>query len=329
MMNRIPELAGGLLVTGVSGFVGSEIVRQALDDGVDASAPDEQSVNLLDPASLVGACRGMEAVIHAAGLAHIFDKQRAAAAPFKQINEEGTANLVRAAVDAGVRHLVLISSVSVYRSGAGRGSDETAPCEPGGAYARSKYGAELRALEITAGSDTRLTILRLATVYGEGDPGNVGRLMRAIDRGRFLWVGSGRNCKSLIHRSDVATAALIAMASPLTSAPVSPRLYTVSAPPRTMREIVDTLARHLGRRPPRLGFPGGVSLGAAALASAICLGRGPAATLHGVIRKWLQNDLYPAELITRELGFQPAIDLDEGLGREVAAYRREQGKAGR
>ena len=36
-----------------------------------------------------------------------------------------------------------------------------------------------------------LTILRLATLYGEGDRGNVGRLMRTPDRGRFLWIGGG------------------------------------------------------------------------------------------------------------------------------------------
>jgi hypothetical protein len=41
-----------------------------------------------------------------------------------------------------------------------------------------------------------LTILRLATLYGEGDPGNVGRLMRALDRGRFLWIGDGSNRNS-------------------------------------------------------------------------------------------------------------------------------------
>ena len=53
-----------------------------------------------------------------------------------------------------------------------------------------------------------LTILRLATLYGEGDPGNVGRLMRTLDRGRFLWIGDGSNRESLLYRGDAARACM-------------------------------------------------------------------------------------------------------------------------
>ena len=65
-----------------------------------------------------------------------------------------------------------------------------------------------------------LTILRLATLYGEGDPGNVGRLMRTLDRGRFLWIGDGSNRKSLLYRGDAANACM-AVAERL-SLPFSP-----------------------------------------------------------------------------------------------------------
>ncbi|MDO9566735.1 MAG: NAD-dependent epimerase/dehydratase family protein [Candidatus Desulfaltia sp.] len=74
--------------------------------------------------------------------------------------------------------------------------DENPPCNPVGPYALSKYNAELRAIEISRESGMALTILRLATLYGEEDPGNVGRLMRTLDRGRFLWIGDGSNRKS-------------------------------------------------------------------------------------------------------------------------------------
>ena len=53
-----------------------------------------------------------------------------------------------------------------------------------------------------------LTILRLATLYGEGDPGNVGRLMRTLDRERFLWIGNRRNRKSLLYKGDAARACM-------------------------------------------------------------------------------------------------------------------------
>ena len=85
-------------------------------------------------------------------------------------------------------------------------NDENTPCNPVGPYALSKYNAELRAIEIARVSGMALAILRLATLYGEGNPGNVGRLMRALDRGRFLWIGDGSNRKSLLYRGDAARA---------------------------------------------------------------------------------------------------------------------------
>jgi len=79
---------------------------------------------------------------------------------------------------------------------------------PVGPYALSKYNAKLRAIEIARDSGMALTILRLATLYGEGDPGNVGRLLRTLDRGRFLWIGDGSNRKSLLHKGDAARACM-------------------------------------------------------------------------------------------------------------------------
>ena len=62
--------------------------------------------------------------------------------------------------------------------------------------------------EISRMPHVDLTILRMATLYGEGDPGNVARLMRAIDLGRFIWIGNGMNRKSLLHKEDAARASL-------------------------------------------------------------------------------------------------------------------------
>jgi len=323
-MNDPEPRASSLFVSGVSGFVGSEVVRRAREAGLTVRAPDEREVDILEPAALTRTCAGVDGVIHCAGLAHIFDKRRAAAAPYRQVNEQGTANVARAAREANVADFVLVSSVSVYGSGAGAGSDESAPCHPRGAYAESKLGAERRATEILEGSGTSLTILRMATIYGEGDPGNLVRLIRAIDRGRFVWIGSGANRKSLLYRSDAATACLAALGSRSDS----PRIYNVSDQPCSMRRIVETAARHLERRPPAWRLPAGLALGCGAIASAVSFGRGPLAALHGTVRKWLDDDVYPAERIERELNFRPQVDLDQGLAREIAWFRQSGGLRG-
>ena len=105
-------------------------------------------------------------------------------------------------------------------------------CNPVEPYALSKYNAELRAIEIARESGMALTILRLATLYGEGDPGNVGRLMRTLDRGRFLWIGDGSNRESLLYRGDAMRACMAVAERPA----LGINIYNVSAPACTMRD---------------------------------------------------------------------------------------------
>jgi len=326
-MANHPDRPCRVLVTGACGFLGRAIVRQAAQAGLDVrrtdrleQAPDEAApytqADVRTAETLGPVVDGVDAVIHAAGLAHVFDKSRGAA-EFVAVNDTGTANVARAAGQAGVRQFVLVSSVSVYGGGA-YGPREDAPCLPRTAYALSKYGGELRAAEAAEEADMGLTILRMATLYGEGDPGNVARLVRAIDRGRFLWIGRGHNRKSLLYRDDAARACVQAVLRPASGA----RTYNVSAEPCTMDEIVSAIAAHLDRPVPRWRVPGWLALGGSALASAVCLGRGPLASVHRAVRTWLAHDVYPADKIAQDLSCRATVSLNEGLAREVAWYKK-------
>ena len=321
-----------LVVTGAHGFLGSDIVRQAIGSGVPVRATDRDvnrciadaeyvRADILDPPSLKPVLRGATAVIHAAGLAHIFDASEAAGAPFKAVNEIGTANVVQAAVGAGVRHFVLVSSVSVYGDGSKGSCDETTPCNPMGAYAQSKWHAEKRAIELASGAGTALTILRMATIYGEGDPGNVARLIRTIDRGRFIWIGSGANRKSLIHREDAARACVVAARRPGSGV----RIFNVAAPPCTMRQVVEEIATALGRPIPRWRVPAALALHAARLAAQLARGHGRFGMLHGTVQKWLADDVYDASRFWQSYDFRTKVDLAHGIRREVAWYQSGAG----
>src|ERR1035437_4290529 len=212
-------MSGITLITGSNGFLGSGIVRQALAGGLRirasdigaksiSSAVDYRQADLLDPAGLAGGLAGGETVIHAAGLAHVFGRTADSDARFDTVNRVGTGNTVRLAAEAGARRVVVFSSVSVYGESGRHGCAENAPCRPERPYALSKWRAARDAAEIARSHKLDMVILRLATLYGEGDPGNVGRLMRAIDRRRFVWLGNGSNRKRLVLRGDAATACL-------------------------------------------------------------------------------------------------------------------------
>ena len=326
-----PDQYGTLLVTGTHGFLGSEISRQAIAAGLAIRGSDRDPANqtlqvpyfpadILDSASLGSIVEGVDCVIHAAGLAHIFDKTKATNAPFKEINEVGTANVARAAAEAGVKHFVLISSVSVYGPFTRGRYDETDSCRPEGKYAKSKYQAELRATEIAKGSGMALTILRLATLYGEGDPGNVARLMRSIDRGRFIWIGDGSNHKSLLYKGDAARAVLAVVSSPASGI----NIYNVSAPPCTMREIVQGLASALGMPVPTWHIPASLTLAVAGMAAAVAGGKGRLGNLHSTLQKWLADDAYSADKFEKAFNFKTQVSLGEGLCREVEWYRGQE-----
>jgi nucleoside-diphosphate-sugar epimerase len=322
------------LVTGAAGFLGSAIVEYLSDAYWEVRATDRKepstfsgnefsTANILEFDQWPPLARGSDCIVHAAGLAHIFDKTKAVTAPFKAINEQGTANVARAAAEAGVRHFILISSVSVYGPFTQGVYDESAPCRPNGPYAESKYQAEQRAIDIAQRSGMALTILRLATLYGEGDPGNVARLMRTIDRGRFIWLGDGSNRKSLLYKGDAARAILAVLQHP----PSGINIYNVTAPPCTMRQVVDGLATALDRRPFPLRLPATGASMALGLAASMMRGRGRLSILRGTLAKWLADDVYDASRFERTLNFRTRVSLSEGLQREVAWYRSQNWQA--
>jgi nucleoside-diphosphate-sugar epimerase len=319
-----------VLITGATGFIGSAIVSQCQAAGLlirttgraelpSNSLPNYRKADLLDPAGIAPLLKGVGSVVHSAGLAHQFDLQKSDSAQFLTVNVEGTANIVQAAGALGVRHFVLIGSVSVYGSYPTDKCDELSPCHPNGPYAQSKYLAEQRAIKIAKKEGMSLTILRLATVYGEGDPGNIARLMRAIDRGRFVWVGDGSNRKSLLYRGDAARACLAVLQQPTSGI----NIYNVSAPPCAMRDVVEGLASALGWRVPRLHVPASLALRLTEVAARLARGRGRLASLHATIQKWLADDAYDTNKFRQTFGFLTEMRLPEGLRREVAWYRNQ------
>lgn len=317
-----------VLVTGANGFVGSTIAAHCQRAGMHVSTtgrtlrdaehlPRYVTADLTEENSLTEMMFDIDAVVHAAGLAHQFDKGLGDA-PFMAVNVRGTENAARSAVMSGVKHFVLISSVSVYGAHEESSCDESAACRPHGPYAQSKFEAEQRAVEIFKDTGTCLTILRLATVYGEGDRGNVARLMRAIERGRFLWIGKGTNRKSLIHCDDVARACVVVLASTCAGT----NIYNVSAPVRKMHEVVEGLAAALGRPAPRWHIPQSVALSLASLLSSVARRDSKFGRVKETIEKWLADDVYDAQKFEKRFDFEPQVNLEEGLRREVAWHRR-------
>jgi len=154
------------------------------------------------------ALEGVETVVHLAGLAHLSDASVVAAADaFSHVNAEGTARLAAAAVGAGIRRLVLVSSALVHgEASPGRPlseEDEPAPTSP---YARSKLASERRLIAAARGSGLQWVILRPPMVYGAKARGNFRRLAGLVRTGLPLPLGSATAPRTFIGIDNLADA---------------------------------------------------------------------------------------------------------------------------
>ena len=320
-MNR----AGLCAITGANGFLGREIISQFKAAGIPLCGTDiqptclekgiqYQQADITNLDQLPRALQGASVVIHAAGMAHIFSPEKDLDWKFSQVNEMGTANVVSAAAEIGAEHVILISSVSVYGHITQGMCGEDSICSPRGSYALSKRNAELKAQGIAFDRGVPLTILRLATLFGEEDPGNIGRLLRALDKGLFIWIGGGHNRKSLLYKGDAARACLAVASRPASDI----RIYNVSGPPTTMWDIVNGLSKALSKRPLPIRIPKHTALVVSRILPRLSSKALP--QLRLTLEKWLAEDVYDTSRFERDYGYRVQVDVNEGLNREVRWY---------
>ena len=319
-----------VLLTGATGFLGRAIARHHDPDEMtlactgrsqnDATLPGYTSADLTNPDAVASLADGHDVLLHCAGLAHQFGG-RISQSEFQRINVVATQNAVAAAVRAGVRHVVLVSSVSVYGQANSQNGpvNESAACQPEGAYAASKLFGEVAAAQLTEPAGIPLTILRMATIYGEGDPGNVARLMNAIDRRRFVWIGQGRNLKSLVHVDDAAAACLQAVRQSPQAAGTT--TYNVSAAPCLMRDVVACISTALKKPVPSIRIPAALPLGVAGMASRISSSGSLPHRARRTLEKWVGDDAYDGSRFCRDFDFQPRVSLQDGIQREADWFR--------
>lgn len=159
------------------------------------------------------ALRNIETVIHLAARAHVLEASDNEAEFFK-VNAEGTANLVKQSIAAGVKHFVLVSSVGTITTQSSSPLTERSPCQPRTAYGRSKLQAEQSLAELTRQEALSWTILKPPLVYGLGNPGNMQRLIRLVQQGLPLPLGLVKNRRSLIYVRNLVDAIAVTLTHP-------------------------------------------------------------------------------------------------------------------
>ena len=317
-------------VTGGTGFVGAHLVQalRARGDTVTclvrnaakAEALGWTDVRLVrgdldDAAALRAGCAGAEVIYHVAGRIGARDLDE-----FMRANRDGTANVLEAAAQVAgpPGRFVLVSSLAAAGPTVpGQPIDETRPPSPVTPYGESKLAAELL-VRAMAGS---WTIVRPPTVYGEWDR-EVLKVFKLTRTGLAPVFGDGSQELSVIYAGDLAAALVAAATAPATVH----RVYYAAHPDvTTSRELVRAIGRAVGRQPHIVPLPGPLARALLWTIGSIAHLAGRATLLSG---DRAAEFLAPAwtcrpDALARDAGWRAETDLETGLRRTAAWYRRE------
>lgn len=203
-------------ITGATGFLGQALCRKLSNHEYPVSGAVRRLDTAFTPLAdekfyAVGsvdrttdwydALRGVECVIHCAGLSHVVnDTGLNSLERFRAVNVEGTRNLAQQASISGVRRLIFLSSIKAMgektEEGLCFGSEDLA--EPEEAYGISKWEAEQALWEVVKATGLEVVIIRPPLVYGPGVKGNLRSLLDWLNKGIALPLGSVHNQRSLV-----------------------------------------------------------------------------------------------------------------------------------
>lgn len=199
-----------VLITGGYGFIGShiadaftkagwEVLTLGLDSRNDIVHDLSKGVPNLPEVQL-------DAVVHAAGLAHKIPPGLDGMQSFINVNYHGTEHLLKALELYEQEHvpIIYLSSIAVYGQVAGRFISEGQNTDPKGAFAQSKAEAENLLLRWQEHKGANVLILRLPPVAGKESKGIFRDMIDKMEKGNFLSIGNDNIRKSYVLASDIA-----------------------------------------------------------------------------------------------------------------------------
>ncbi len=253
---------------------------------------------------------GVDAVVHLANRAHVMNEQVSdPLSLYRAINTVGTLQLARQAVAAGVKRFIFISSVKVNGDSTlpgkpFRADDVSVPLDP---YGLSKYEAELGLKKIAQETGLEVVIIRPPLIYGPGVKANFLKMMRWVERGIPLPLGSIQNQRSLLGIDNL----IDFIQACLTHPKAAGQTFLVSDEhDLSTTELLKEIALSMGQSSKLVAIPQralewvlGI-LGQRRIAERLCGS--------------LQLDIKPTK---DQLGWRPPYSFEDQMSKTIEAYR--------
>jgi nucleoside-diphosphate-sugar epimerase len=325
-----------VLVTGANGWLGSRLVELLLPEiaaglrirclifpGQDPSSLkkvsdwiDIISGDIRNPADCEKFSSNAKGAIlfHAAGMIHPRHVRE-----FYEINRDGTANLLDAAIRAGVKRAVVVSSNSPCGCNPHPDHlfDELSPYHPYFNYGRSKMEMELAVKE--RGHKIETVIIRAPWFYGPNQPPRQTLFFKMVRDGKMPIVGGGDNLRSMAYVDNLCQGLFLAAKTERANGQI---YWIADKRPYSMNEIVNTVEKLLetefGQKcaHKRLRLPGFAS-SIAYVADATLQSLGLYHQKIHVLSEMNKTIACSVAKAERELNYRPTLDLEEGMRRSL------------
>jgi nucleoside-diphosphate-sugar epimerase len=309
-----------IFITGASGFIGKAVVSRLRKEDYQLSLlylPGERvgrfkDLNIIrgditNPDTLAGKLSGHDTLIHIAGSVGFQTWKNC-----RLINIEGTRNILREAAVSGIRRVIHMSSVSVYGRVPNIAITEKQPFKKiGDPYGDTKIEAEYRVRQMAEENSMAFTILRPTAVYGQGDNKFLPKLMENLKSGKFKMMGDGNHSVDLVNVIDVAESVSLVLKKDISNG----QTYNIANEQNpTWNEFLKVVTEELNIscRSSYISYHLAYLISGLMEGISKITGKPPRLSRYAVRLVGRQYD-YVIEKARKELGFNPSVDLLDGI----------------
>ena len=322
-----------VLVTGGTGFTGSALVLRLLEQGYSVRSLDYQKGILYDQLEKAGAelvlgsitdadfvQKSMEGIDFVFHLAAAFRELDVSEKHYYNVNVNGTRNVMDLAKKNNVMKVVYCSTQGVHGHIKNPPGDENSPISPEDYYQQTKYEGELVVNEFIK-DGMNATIIRPTAIYGPGDPGRFVMIYKRVKNGSFPMFGSGDTFYHPVYIDNLVDAFLITMEPEKGKG----ETYIIADEEYlAIKELVKKVGQAMDIDVKIKHYPILPLIIAGHICEKACKPFGITPPIFPRRVDWFrQVRAFRIDKAKRDLGYQPKVDIDEGLKRTAEWYKKE------
>ncbi|MBI2508163.1 NAD(P)-dependent oxidoreductase [Candidatus Woesearchaeota archaeon] len=323
------------LVTGATGFVGNYLIEELLKHNykVTCLVRKEIKLNNQDKVNLVisditnkrgvdEAVKGKDIVFHLVGIGNISALSRNSYEKFREINVEGTRNVLDACEKYKVKKIVYLSSTAAMGLIKKPIINENDICNPKTPYQKSKYESEQLIKEYIQRYNLPVIILRPTMIYGPRmKHGQILKIYKIMKRGFFPFVDGGNATIPAVHVKDVVNA-IVAAAK---NGRVGETYILAGDDNKNLREIVSIIQIKGNLKVVKINLPKSfLKIPVFILQNlSLIININPPMTLQR-LNSFTFNRVFDISKAKKELKWEPKIGIEQGLEETVNYFMENE-----